>query len=261
MRSDFDLAGVAWSISGNSYICRGYFKFFLDFIPQGTMIDSARLTLFGNPSPQHSPGHSNFSGSDACFIKRVTSNWYDTSITWNNQPSSTSQNEINLPQSISSMQDYPDIDVTAAVIDMINNPQSNYGFVLQLQTEIQYRSLDFASGDCTDSTKWPKLDIYLTLVGVKRISNEAPVEFFLYQNFPNPFNPSTKIKFSIPNPSFTKLTIHDILGREVTVLVNEQLKRGTYEVNWDASNIASGVYIYKLETESFSQTGKMVLIK
>jgi hypothetical protein len=261
MRSDFDLAGVAWSISGNSYICRGYFKFFLDFIPQGTLIDSARLTFFGNPSPQHSPGHSNYSGSDACFIKRVTSNWYDTSITWNNQPPSTNQNEISLPQSNSSMQDYPNIDVTTAVIDMINNPTSNYGFVLQLQTELHYRSLDFASGDCTDSTKWPKLDIYLTLVGVKRISNEIPEEFFLYQNFPNPFNPTTKIKYDISKSENVKLEVYNVLGKEIKILVNSLQEAGKYEITWDALNFTSGVYFYKLTTADFTETKRMVLVK
>jgi hypothetical protein len=94
----------------------------------------------------------------------------------------------------------------------------------------------------------------------------------LFQNYPNPFNPVTKIKYQIPlsrgvsagRGVFTKLIIYDILGREIATLVNEQLKPGTYEVEWSAtgggSNYPSGVYFYKLITNDFSETKKMVLI-
>ncbi|MGA2669658.1 MAG: YCF48-related protein [Ignavibacteria bacterium] len=106
-------------------------------------------------------------------------------------------------------------------------------------------------------------------VGVEKISGEIPKDFHLYQNYPNPFNPSTKIKFDIPNFPLMKgargmsvrLTIYDILGREIATLVNQQLNPGMYEVEWDASNYPSGVYFYKINTESFNQTKRMVLIK
>jgi hypothetical protein len=103
------------------------------------------------------------------------------------------------------------------------------------------------------------------LVGINQISNEVPENYSLSQNYPNPFNPVTKIKFSIP-PSkgargMTQLIIYDILGREITTLVNEQLNPGIYKVEWDGSNYPSGVYFYKLITNEFSETKKMVLIK
>jgi hypothetical protein len=81
----------------------------------------------------------------------------------------------------------------------------------------------------------------------------VPKYFSLSQNYPNPFNPTTKIKFDTPpQPSpkgreqWVRLLIYDILGREITTLVNQQLKPGTYEVEWDGSNFPSGVYFYKL---------------
>ena len=83
----------------------------------------------------------------------------------------------------------------------------------------------------------------------------------LKQNYPNPFNPNTIIKFQIANLSNTKLVVYDALGKEVATLVNELLKPSSYEVNWDASNYPSGVYFYKLQTETFSQTRKLVLLK
>jgi hypothetical protein len=100
--------------------------------------------------------------------------------------------------------------------------------------------------------------------GIQPISNEIPAEYKLYQNYPNPFNPSTKIRFSIPpleGVRGRKLIIYDILGREVTSLVNEQLKPGSYEVEWNASDYSSGFYYYRLTTEDYSETKGMVLVK
>ena len=103
-------------------------------------------------------------------------------------------------------------------------------------------------------------------VGLKEFSSEIPKEFKLYNNYPNPFNPSTKIRFDIPSlirrgAGVVLLKVYDILGHEITTLVNEQLKPGTYEVDWDGTNYPSGVYYYSLITQSFSQTKRMVLIK
>ncbi|HEY3250525.1 MAG TPA: T9SS type A sorting domain-containing protein, partial [Ignavibacteria bacterium] len=85
--------------------------------------------------------------------------------------------------------------------------------------------------------------------------------FNLYQNYPNPFNPATNISFALPKSSFVKLVVYDILGREIAVLVNEQLKPGTYEIQWDSKNFSSGVYIYKLAAGEFVNTKKMVLTR
>ena len=107
------------------------------------------------------------------------------------------------------------------------------------------------------------------IIGVKEVSSTVPNSFMLYQNYPNPFNPVTKIKFEIPlsrgvsegRGVLVKLIIYDVVGREIAVLVNDNLKPGTYEADWDASNYPSGVYFYKLITDSYSETKKMVLMK
>jgi hypothetical protein len=95
-----------------------------------------------------------------------------------------------------------------------------------------------------------------------------PVEFVLNQNYPNPFNPSTKISYQIPaslNPSkggtLVTLKVYDILGSEIATLVNEEQSAGRYEVEFDASKLSSGIYMYQLKAESFIQTKKMVLIR
>jgi hypothetical protein len=98
-------------------------------------------------------------------------------------------------------------------------------------------------------------------IGVQQLSTEVPAGFSLGQNYPNPFNPSTTIKFDIPKSENVKITIYDITGRIVNILVNKELKAGSYSVNWDASMYASGVYFYRIETKDFTQTKKMLLIK
>lgn len=90
---------------------------------------------------------------------------------------------------------------------------------------------------------------------------EIPSYYKLSQNYPNPFNPSTTIKFALPYAENVKLTVFDILGKEVSVLVNEFRQAGMHEVNFDASLLASGVYFYRLETPRFTQTRKMLLVK
>jgi len=100
-------------------------------------------------------------------------------------------------------------------------------------------------------------------VGVNTSNNQVPETFALQQNYPNPFNPSTKIRYDIPKQSSgeTTLKVYDQLGREVATLVNEKLNPGSYEINWDATDYASGVYYYKLVSGSFTETKKMVLVK
>jgi photosystem II stability/assembly factor-like uncharacterized protein len=106
-------------------------------------------------------------------------------------------------------------------------------------------------------------------MNIKPISSEIPNKFSLSQNYPNPFNPVTKIKYQIPllrgvsegRGVFVKLIIYDVLGREISVLINERLSPGTYEVEWDGSNYPSGVYFYELTTEEFAETKRMVLLK
>ena len=97
--------------------------------------------------------------------------------------------------------------------------------------------------------------------GIIPISNQIPDKFSLSQNYPNPFNPSTVISFQLLVVGQVLLKVFDILGKEITTLVNEQLQPGTYEVTFDGSNLSNGVYFYKLQTGNFLSIKKMLLIK
>ncbi len=88
-----------------------------------------------------------------------------------------------------------------------------------------------------------------------------PTIFKLYQNYPNPFNPKSTIKFDLPKEVNVTIKVYDLLGKEVKTLVNEFKKAGFHQVEFDASNYASGVYFYRIEAGSFVQAKKMVLVK
>ncbi|MCB0723562.1 MAG: T9SS type A sorting domain-containing protein [Ignavibacteriae bacterium] len=100
-----------------------------------------------------------------------------------------------------------------------------------------------------------------SLTSIENIGNAFPKSFTLYQNYPNPFNPSTSFKFEVPSSGNVTVSINDISGKLVTLIVNKYLSPGVYEVNWNAENYPSGVYFYSLEAEGFKETRKMLLIR
>lgn len=99
------------------------------------------------------------------------------------------------------------------------------------------------------------------LVSVQNISSEVPESFELSQNYPNPFNPATKINYKLQVAGYTKLVVYDVLGHEVSTLVNEKQAPGTYQVEFDGRGLASGVYFYRLETDGFTDVKRMMLVK
>jgi hypothetical protein len=105
----------------------------------------------------------------------------------------------------------------------------------------------------SDSTK--------LLVPVRDEKNILPVIFNLDQNFPNPFNPATTIRYSIPKVSKVQIKVFDVLGKEIRILVNEEKPAGTYELTWNAANLPSGVYFYQIKAGEFTGTKKMILLK
>ncbi|HEY3251766.1 MAG TPA: T9SS type A sorting domain-containing protein [Ignavibacteria bacterium] len=119
---------------------------------------------------------------------------------------------------------------------------------------------DGVGGDSGYLKQWAMVISYTCPVGgIQTI--EVPFTYRLSQNYPNPFNPQTTIKYGLPKPGMTRLVVYDILGRVVTTLVNEYKTAGLYDVNFDGSNLASGIYFYNLESGDYKETKKMLLIK
>ena len=106
-----------------------------------------------------------------------------------------------------------------------------------------------------DRNWWPEI------VGVEKINTTIPSEYTLSQNYPNPFNPTTEMSFAIPVSGNTTLSIYNVLGQKVATLVNKELQAGSYKYQFDASNLTSGIYFYKLESSNYSQVKKMMLLK
>ncbi|MBT8378518.1 MAG: S8 family peptidase [Ignavibacteria bacterium] len=105
------------------------------------------------------------------------------------------------------------------------------------------------------------LTLVSQLVSVEKEDGSIPQNYNLSQNYPNPFNPSTNIQFAIPQSSFVTLEVFNALGESIGVLVSEELNAGTYNYDWNASDITSGIYFYRLQTAEFVETKKMILMK
>ncbi|HEY5534285.1 MAG TPA: YCF48-related protein [Ignavibacteria bacterium] len=119
--------------------------------------------------------------------------------------------------------------------------------------------IDITTGNLNDAR--PNICMAVNVVTNVHNNNNVVKDFKLFQNFPNPFNPSTNIKYDLPKSGFVKLVIYDVLGKEIAILVNEKQSPGTYEATFNASQFSSGVYFYKLTTDGFNDTKRMILLK
>ncbi|MEO8513650.1 MAG: M12 family metallo-peptidase [Ignavibacteria bacterium] len=139
---------------------------------------------------------------------------------------------------------------------------ANVGDSLRVRWSVKcYTQLD----SLTSSTNY-LITFLRTVIGIEPISSNIPDKYFISPNYPNPFNPVTKIKFGLPASSNVKITIFDMLGKEVQILANSDMEAGEYLAEWNAVNFASGIYIYKIEAvdkkgNSFIETKRMVLVK
>ena len=105
------------------------------------------------------------------------------------------------------------------------------------------------------------ISLSVTPVGLSTNENEVPKDFYLYQNFPNPFNPSTQIRFDLAKSGLVTLDVYDITGRKISELVNENLNAGRHNVEFNASELSSGIYFYRIVTPEFTSIRKMILVK
>jgi hypothetical protein len=254
-----DFTGCAWTSSGDPTVSRGLLEFNLNSIPANATISSASLFLYHYNSPW-TTGHSTMNGSNACWLRRVTSTWDDATVTWNTQPSTTTQNQVTLPASTNDTMNYPNIDVTSLITDMINNPSTSYGMMIMLQTESYYRSLLFASGDCPDLTKLPILKIcYHTNSAVpeyKDPDNE------IYEIYPNPAEDNISIAFKAVNGSEVLLEFYSVSGELIDRVTIHSASSGTniYPYALDPGKYPMGVYFVKLISGTGAGTQRFVKV-
>jgi hypothetical protein len=152
-----EIDGAAWTHNGNPITARGLFKFDLSTIPASATILSAKLTLYSNPTPQNGDLiHANAGSDNSIWIQRVVSTWTGSTVRWTNQPATTTSGQISIPHTNQAFLDLVDVDVTNLVQTMVTG-NSNYGFMIRLQTEAAYNSRIFGSSFYTDASKHPKL--------------------------------------------------------------------------------------------------------
>ncbi len=163
-----DLASWAWTIGGNLTYARSLFQFDLSQLPANAIISGAKLSLYCNTVSAVTQLHS---GTNESYLQRITSNWQENTVTWNNQPTTSTSNQVSLANSTSQTQNYLNINVTQLINDMRTNPTSSFGFMLKLKLEEIYKSLIFASSDHADSTKRPKLEICYTLPTIIQVNS------------------------------------------------------------------------------------------
>ena len=141
----------------------------------------------------------------------------------------------------------------------VNNGTSSNPFTLTAPSAGTYT---VNAGFKNPSRQYGTTSVVVNVTGVEEnLVGFNPNTFKLYANYPNPFNPTTKIRYAISQTAFTTLKVYSVTGKEVATLINEEKTPGVYEVNFDGKNLASGIYFYKLQAGNFTDVKEMVLLK
>ena len=154
-------------------------------------------------------------------------------------------------------------ELVADVQSWLDSPSTNYGWILIGNENESATAKRFDSRENSAEPDRPLLKvIYTPAIGVITRINDLPIRYDLKQNYPNPFNPVTNISYSLPLSGNVSLVIYNLLGEEVSRLVDDkQLPIGEYNARWDATNMTSGIYFYRLTAGDFVRMRKMVLLK
>lgn len=148
---------------------------------------------------------------------------------------------------------------TSGTVVAVNNSTSSNPFVLTAPAAGTYT---VNAGFKNPSRQWGTTDVTIGITGVNdKLIGNNPESYELYANYPNPFNPSTTIRYALKENGFTTLKIFNVQGKEIAILINEEKPAGIYEINFDGLNLSSGTYFYELRSGNYSETRKMLLVK
>jgi len=257
-----DLNAIAWTKNGNNSNVRSLIQFDLSAIPANAFINSATLSLYFNPTSEEGK-HYCFPHSNSSYLERITSNWSETTVTWNNQPTTTTQNRVSLGGTTSSTQSFTNINVKQLIIDSRNNPSTSFGFMLRLQQEHKFKKLIFASSDNATAAIRPKLTITYTLPapvndGHPMARLDGGQTFASISIFPNPVSGTATIQLPDNTENgAVKVEVFNMLGklcnRMVTYVNTDRI------VNFDATTLQQGVYVVKVFCNEKVYTQRIVV--
>jgi hypothetical protein len=239
----------AWTWSGNPGLERSLIQFDLSAIPVNATIVDAKLSCFAVDSPSTEFSFPS-SGSNAAYLSRITSSWSESTVTWNNQPTITTANQVLLPMSTAAYQDYLNVDVTQLVSDMVTYSATSFGFMLFLQTESVYRRLGFCSSDAVNASNHPKLEVTYT-VDVAVADNSFEKQFSIY---PNPSSGNYFIENKNTVQDGYTLKIVDTNGKTV----KEFNAISSPQFVFDLNDVSPGIYYARVQ-DGKNSFGKMIV--
>lgn len=245
-----EVSSIAWTVNGTPVTVRSLLEFNLSGIPSGSIIDSARLSLYAYNSPGNG-SHSTLSGSNESLIQRVTTSWAENTVTWATQPSTSSINQVSIgPASV--LTDYPNINVTGMVQDMIT--YGNYGFMLRLSNESYYRRMIFGSSDNTNSALHPALKVCYRPAALPRImpANEQPEKETVFSLYPNP----ASRQVTVITENAEQLSIYLINSQGQIMHVKENAS-ATEE--FDVSTFPKGLYFVRVINGGNARVEKLIV--
>ena len=246
--NEIETVSRAWTINSTPVLWRSLFKFEFPCSMSGASIQSAYLSLYY--AAQNNFGnqlHESLTNSDESVLQRITVPWSANTVTWNNQPATTSVNQVILPQSTSGTQDYTNLDVTAMVQDMAGS--GNYGFLIKLTNEVEYANLIFASGNNPDTARHAKLEICYTVpTGLSEISHHETMSIYPV--------PATH-GFTLENKrqSRTLIQILNVMGS----VIIPSFTLDPFQSKKVDADLPAGIYFVECESAGFHEIRKLLI--
>ncbi|MFI5141038.1 MAG: DNRLRE domain-containing protein, partial [Bacteroidia bacterium] len=234
-----------WTFGGTPGLGRGLIKFDLSSIPSTATVTSANLYLYADINSTSGVNGQPTYGTDSFLIKQITTPWTETTVNWNNQPSTSTVNMVSVPKSTTTTQNY-NINIINLAQGFVSNPSTNYGFMYNMANEVTaYSSVIFASSNHSDSTLHPMIKVCYTTSATTSINTNTSIKNHL-TIYPNPANN----KITIDANNVTDVKLFDVLGKQIT---------STKDNVVDVSNLPDGVYFIQVKTNTTTTTQKIIV--
>lgn len=252
-KKDFD--AIAWTNNGNSSNVRSLIEFDLSGIPAGATISDARLSLYFNPGSPEGKHVSSLFNKNSSYIERITAPWGESTVTWNNQPSTTTQNRVSLAATTSNTQNFTGINVTQLIRDMIANPGAGYGFMFKLQQEHVFKKLIFCSSDHLTASLRPMLKITYTVPSPRVAGTGSLTDFSIA---PNPAHAQAMLFIKSISEDVAVITLSDITGKIVSS-ESISISNGQNQTEILLASLPKGIYFVTVKTAGKGIAKKLVV--